>query len=65
MKIDLTPEQRQMIATVRELTQERFVPRGLRWMDGTFPWENLRELAEMRACWAWRCPRNTAGWACR
>lgn len=47
MKIALTAEQRQMIATVRELTQERFVPRGQTWMDGTFPWENLRELAEV------------------
>ncbi len=47
MKIALTQEQRQMIGTVRELTQERFVGRGQRWMDGTFPWENLRELAEV------------------
>jgi len=47
MKIALTAEQRQMIATVRDLTQERFVARGQRWMDGTFPWENLRELAEI------------------
>ena len=47
MKIELTPEQRQMIGSVRELTQDRFIGRGLRWMDGTFPWENIRELADL------------------
>ena len=47
MKITLTPDQRAMVGTVRELTQEHFVARGLRWMDGSFPWENIRELAEI------------------
>ena len=47
MKIDLNPEQRRMIKSVRDLTQDRFIHRGLRWMDGTFPWENVRELAEL------------------
>lgn len=47
MKIELNPEQRRMIASVRELTQERFIHRGLKWMDGTFPWENIRELADL------------------
>ncbi|TVR06218.1 MAG: acyl-CoA dehydrogenase [Salinarimonadaceae bacterium] len=47
MKIELNHEQRRMIASVRELTQERFIHRGLKWMDGTFPWENVRELADL------------------
>jgi alkylation response protein AidB-like acyl-CoA dehydrogenase len=47
MKFELTPEQRDMIATVRALTQEKFKGRALKFMDGTFPWENLRELAEL------------------
>lgn len=47
MKCELTPEQRDMVATVRALSQERFKPRAERFMDGTFPWENMRELAEL------------------
>lgn len=47
MKIAFTEEQRQMIGTVREVAQASFVARGTRWMDGTFPWDNMRELAEI------------------
>ncbi len=47
MKIELSDEQRQMIGTVREMTQGHFINRGLQWMDGTFPWENINELAEI------------------
>ncbi len=41
----LSEEQKRMVATVRALTQEEFKPRGLRYMDGTFPWDNIRALA--------------------
>jgi alkylation response protein AidB-like acyl-CoA dehydrogenase len=44
MKFELTTEQRAIVATVRALTQEKFKPRAPGFMDGTFPWENLREL---------------------
>jgi alkylation response protein AidB-like acyl-CoA dehydrogenase len=47
MKIQFNDEQRQMIATVREVVQGNFITRGTRWMDGTFPWENMKELAEI------------------
>jgi alkylation response protein AidB-like acyl-CoA dehydrogenase len=47
MKFELTPEQRDIVATVRALTQEKFKGRALKFMDGTFPWENLRELAQL------------------
>lgn len=47
MKITFTDEQRQMIGTVREIVQANFIARGTRWMDGTFPWENMRELADI------------------
>lgn len=47
MKFELTPEQRSMVGTVRELTQGEFKPRALKYMDGTFPWENIRELAKI------------------
>jgi len=45
MDFKLTEEQRAMIGTVRELAQNNFKPRALKYMDGTFPWENIRELA--------------------
>ncbi len=45
MQIRLSDQQREMVATVRHLAQTSFRQRALRWMDGTFPWENIRELA--------------------
>ncbi len=36
-----------MVESVRELAQGKFRQRALRWMDGTFPWENIKELAEL------------------
>jgi alkylation response protein AidB-like acyl-CoA dehydrogenase len=47
MDFKLTEEQRAMIGTVRELAQNNFKPRALKYMDGTFPWENIRELAKI------------------
>jgi alkylation response protein AidB-like acyl-CoA dehydrogenase len=47
MIISLSPEQKQMVSTVRQITQEEIKPRGLRYMDGTFPSENIRRLAEI------------------
>jgi alkylation response protein AidB-like acyl-CoA dehydrogenase len=43
----LTEEQRRFVATVRDLAQSEFRERAPRWMDGTFPWENLRRLAAL------------------
>lgn len=40
-------EQRQFVQTVRDLAQSEFRARALKYMDGTFPWENLRQLAEL------------------
>lgn len=45
INFQLTDEQRSIVATVRELTQEKFKPRAMKYMDGTFPWENIRDLA--------------------
>ena len=47
MEFKLTEDQRRMVDSVRELAQGKFRQRALRWMDGTFPWENIRELAEL------------------
>jgi alkylation response protein AidB-like acyl-CoA dehydrogenase len=43
----LTAEQRQMVATVRELAQREFRNDALKYMDGTFPWDNLKKLARL------------------
>ena len=43
----LTAEQRQMVATVRELAQSEFRGDALKYMDGTFPWDNMRKLAKL------------------
>ena len=47
MTSQLTAEQRQMIATVRELAQSEFKNDALKYMDGTFPWDNMRKLAKL------------------
>ena len=47
MFLKLTEEQRRMVATVRELAQAEFKPRAMKYLDGTFPWENMKRLAEL------------------
>jgi alkylation response protein AidB-like acyl-CoA dehydrogenase len=46
-RFKLSDEQKRIVATVRELTQSEFKPRGLRYMDGTFPWDNIRSLSDL------------------
>ena len=43
----LSDEQRRFVSTVRELAQSEFRERAQRYMDGTFPWENMKALAGM------------------
>jgi alkylation response protein AidB-like acyl-CoA dehydrogenase len=47
MDFQISSQQREMIASVRELAQREFKPNARRWMDGTFPWENMKKLAEL------------------
>ena len=47
MDFQIGPQQREMIASVRELAQTEFKPNAQRWMDGTFPWENMKKLADL------------------
>src|SRR5437588_1125672 len=47
MFVSLSDEQRRFVQTVRDLAQREFRPHALRCMDGTFPWENMRALAEL------------------
>jgi len=43
----LTEQQRNMVATVRELVEIEFKPNAQKYMDGTFPWPNIKRLAEI------------------
>ena len=45
----LTDTQRDMVMSVRRLAQQRFKDRWQQWQDGTFPWENMHDLAEIGA----------------
>jgi len=47
MEFQIGSQQREMIASVRELAQSEFKANAHRWMDGTFPWENMRKLAHL------------------
>jgi len=47
MDFRLNEEQRSMVRTVRELTQDKFKPNAIKYMDGTFPWDNIRDLAKI------------------
>jgi alkylation response protein AidB-like acyl-CoA dehydrogenase len=47
VKVQLSAEQRALVDTVRDLARSKFHGRALKYMDGTFPWENMRELAEL------------------
>ena len=43
----LSDEQRRFVQTVRDLAQGEFRGRALDYQDGTFPWQNMRKLAEI------------------
>ena len=45
MFVSLSDEQRRFVQTVRDLAQREFRPRALKYMDGSFPWENMKALA--------------------
>lgn len=47
MRLKLNDDQKAMVDTVRQLAQEKFRHRVSRWQDGTFPYENLKELGEI------------------
>ena len=47
MDFQISAQQREMIATVRSLAQTEFKAKAMRWMDGTFPWENMKKLAAL------------------
>ena len=47
MDFSLSDEQRQMVETVARLRKTQLAPNARRWMDGTFPRENIDKLAEL------------------
>src|SRR3546814_20479074 len=47
MKLELNQEQRAMVESVRQLANDRFKPRVMKSQDGTFPWENIKDLADL------------------
>ena len=47
MKLELNADQRAMVESVRQLANEKFRPRVMKWQDGTFPWENIKDLADL------------------
>ena len=47
MRLKLNDDQKAMVGIVRQLAQEKFRLRVSRWQDGTFPYENLKELGEI------------------
>ena len=47
MDVRINNQQRDMLNSVRALAQTEFKPNARRWMDGTFPWQNMRQLAAL------------------
>jgi alkylation response protein AidB-like acyl-CoA dehydrogenase len=47
MKLELNEEQRAMVESVRQVANDRFRPRVMKYQDGTFPWENIKDLADL------------------
>lgn len=47
MDFKLTEQQRSMVSTVRDLVDHEFRPNAQKYMDGTFPWPNMKKLAEI------------------
>src|SRR6266403_1916440 len=47
MDFQLTGLQRRMVEAVRDLAQGEFKANAQKYMDGTFPWENMKKLADI------------------
>jgi alkylation response protein AidB-like acyl-CoA dehydrogenase len=43
----LSDEQREFVNVVRKVCQKEFAPRAIKYLDGTWPAENMRRLAEI------------------
>ncbi|MGZ8265475.1 MAG: acyl-CoA dehydrogenase family protein [Burkholderiales bacterium] len=47
MDFTITDEQRAFVDTVRKVCRTEFAPRAIKWLDGTWPQENMKRLAEI------------------
>jgi alkylation response protein AidB-like acyl-CoA dehydrogenase len=47
MDFSITEEQRAFVDTVRKVCQKEFAPRAVKYLDGTWPAENMKRLAEI------------------
>jgi alkylation response protein AidB-like acyl-CoA dehydrogenase len=47
MDFSLTDEQREMVDTVRKLRHKQLAPNAMKWLNGDFPWENMKSLGEI------------------
>jgi alkylation response protein AidB-like acyl-CoA dehydrogenase len=47
MDFSLTEEQREMVGTVRKLRHKQLAPNAMKWLNGDFPWENMKSLGEI------------------
>jgi alkylation response protein AidB-like acyl-CoA dehydrogenase len=47
MDFSISSEQRAFVETVRKVCQKEFAPRAIKYLDGTWPAENMRRLAEI------------------
>src|ERR1700756_1790513 len=47
MMFRLSEEQRAFVGNVRKLAQSEFRARAPKYMDGSFPWENIRKLGDL------------------
>ena len=49
-KLKLSPEQRALVGAVRDLSRDMdFRGNSIKYMDGTYPWENLDALSAAHA----------------
>jgi alkylation response protein AidB-like acyl-CoA dehydrogenase len=47
-RLQLTEEQRALIGTIRDLARDKdFRTNSIKYLDGTYPWENLNDLAKI------------------
>ena len=47
MDFTITDEQRAFVDTVRKVCQKEFAPRAIKYLDGSWPAENMKRLAEI------------------
>jgi alkylation response protein AidB-like acyl-CoA dehydrogenase len=47
MDFRISEEQRAFVDTVRKACQKEFAPRAIKYLDGTWPAENMQRLAEI------------------